>query len=152
MFRLGKNGYSRLLHRIIFGGFNNRFQNTNTPNDWLSQDAERVEDYTNDPLCGFVVTNQLWSDLIKGIKLVFDQKNLSLIKKNIPILVFSGSDDPVGAMGKGTSKLHKCLIENECKSELYLVDGARHETLNETNRITTYNHVLKFLINHLQGA
>ncbi|MDA7576314.1 lysophospholipase, partial [Gammaproteobacteria bacterium] len=37
MFRLGKNGYSRLLHRIIFGGFNNRFQNTNTPNDWLSQ-------------------------------------------------------------------------------------------------------------------
>ena len=149
MFRLGKNGYSRLLHRIIFGGFNGRFQNTNTPNDWLSQDAERVEDYTNDPLCGFVVTNQLWFDLIEGIKLVFDQKNLSLIKKNIPILVFSGSDDPVGAMGKGTSKLHKCLMENECKSELYLVDGARHETLNETNRITTYNHVLKFLINHL---
>ena len=152
MFRLGKNGYSRLMHRIIFGGFNGRFQNTNTPNDWLSQDAERVEDYTNDPLCGFVVTNQLWSDLIKGIKLVFDQKNLSLIKKNIPILVFSGSDDPVGAMGKGTTKLHKCLMENECKSELYLVDGARHETLNETNRITTYNHVLKFLINHLKGA
>ena len=152
MFRLGNNGYSRLLHRIIFGGFNDRFQNTNTPNDWLSQDAERVEDYTNDPLCGFVVTNQLWSDLIDGIKLVFDQKNLSLIKKNIPILVFSGSDDPVGAMGKGTSKLHKCLMENECKSELYLVDGARHETLNETNRITTYNHVLKFLINHLKGA
>ena len=152
MFRLGKNGYSRLLHRIIFGGFNGRFQNTNTPNDWLSQDAERVDDYTNDPLCGFVVTNQLWSDLIEGIKLVFDQKNLSLIKKNIPILVFSGSDDPVGAMGKGTSKLHKCLIENECKSELYLVDGARHETLNETNRIKTYNHVLKFLINHLKGA
>ena len=152
MFRLGNNGYSRLLHRIIFGGFNDRFQNTNTPNDWLSQDAERVEDYTNDPLCGFVVTNQLWSDLIEGIKLVFDQKNLSLIKKNIPILVFSGSDDPVGAMGKGTSKLHKCLMENECKSELYLVDGARHETLNETNRITTYNHILKFLINHLKGA
>ena len=152
MFRLGNNGYSRLLHRIIFGGFNDRFQNTNTPNDWLSQDAERVEDYTNDPLCGFVVTNQLWSDLIEGIKLVFDQKNLSLIKKNIPILVFSGSDDPVGAMGKGTSKLHKCLMENECKSELYLVDGARHETLNETNRITTYNHILKFLFNHLKGA
>ena len=152
MFRLGNNGYSRLLHRIIFGGFNDRFQNTNTPNDWLSQDAERVEDYTNDPLCGFVVTNQLWSDLIEGIKLVFDQKNLSLIKKNIPILVFSGSDDPVGAMGNGTSKLHKCLMENECKSELYLVDGARHETLNETNRITTYNHILKFLFNHLKGA
>jgi alpha-beta hydrolase superfamily lysophospholipase len=58
----------------------------------------------------------------------------------------------VGAMGKGTRKLHQCLIENECKSELYLVDEARHETLNETNRISTYNHILKFLINHLKGA
>jgi len=57
----------------------------------------------------------------------------------------------LGAMGKGTSKLHECLIENECKSELYLVDGARHETLNETNRMTTYNYVLTFLKN-LKGA
>jgi alpha-beta hydrolase superfamily lysophospholipase len=44
------------------------------------------------------------------------------------------------------------LIENECKSELYLVDDARHETLNETNRIPTYNHILKFLISHIKGA
>lgn len=152
MFRLGKNGYSTLLHKIIFGGFNSQFQNTTTPNDWLSRDVERVEDYTNDPLCGFIVTNQLWSDLIEGIKFVFDQKNLLLIKKNIPILVFSGSHDPVGRMGKGTRKLHQCLINNECNSELYLVDEGRHETLNETNRMTTYNYVLTFLKNNLQGA
>ena len=152
MFRLGKGGYSSLLHKIIFGGFNGKFHNTNTPNDWLSQDTNRVEDYTNDPLCGFVVTNQLWSDLIEGVKLVFDQKNLSLINKTIPILVFSGSHDPVGAMGKGTKKLHQCLIQNECTSELYFVDGARHETLNETNRMTTYNYVLTFLKNNLKGA
>jgi len=87
-----------------------------------------------------------------GIKSVFNQKNLSLINTNIPILVFSGSHDPVGAMGKGTRKLHECLINNGCLSELYLVDGARHETLNETNRIKTYNYVLKFLTNHLKGA
>ena len=152
MFRLGKDGYSSLLHKIIFGGFNGKFQNTNTPNDWLSQDTNRVEDYTNDPLCGFVVTNQLWSDLIEGVKLVFDQKNLLLINKTIPILVFSGSHDPVGAMGKGTKKLHQCLIQNECTAELYLIDGARHETLNETNRMTTYNYVLTFLKNNLKGA
>ena len=151
-FRLGNNGYSHLLHKIIFGGFNGKFQNTKTPNDWLSQDVERVEDYTKDPLCGFVVTNQLWSDVIVGIKSVFNQKNLSLINTNIPILVFSGSHDPVGAMGKGTRKLHECLINNGCLSELYLVDGARHETLNETNRIKTYHYVLKFLTNHLKGA
>ena len=100
-------------------------------------------------MCGFVVTNQLWADIIGGIKAVFDPKNLALINKNIPILVFSGSEDPVGGMGKGTKKLHECLKDCECKSELYLVDGARHETLNETNRMTTYNYVLTFLKNNL---
>jgi alpha-beta hydrolase superfamily lysophospholipase len=152
MLRLGKKGYSQPLHKAIFGAFNNKFQNTQTPNDWLSNDPDRVVNYTNDPLCGFVVSNQLWADVIDGIRLVFDPKNLALINKNIPILVFSGTNDPVGAMGKGTTKLHECLIDNGCMSELYLIAEARHETLNETNRMTTYNYVLSFLKNNLKGA
>jgi len=152
MFRLGKRGYSNPLHKTIFGGFNNKFQNTQTPNDWLSNDSDRVDSYTKDPLCGFVVSNQLWADVIEGIKSVFDPKNLALINKNIPILVFSGTNDPVGAMGKGTTKLHECLIDNNCISELYLINEARHETLNETNRMTTYNYVLTFLKNNLKGV
>ena len=150
--RLGKKGYSFLLHKIIFGGFNSRFKNTQTPSDWLSRDSNRVDDYLNDHLCGFVVTNQLWADVISGIENVFHPNNLTLINKNIPILVFSGSEDPVGGMGKGTTKLHNCLKDNKCKSELYLVEGARHETLNETNRITTYNYLITFLKNNLKGA
>lgn len=147
--RLGKKGYSLPLHKIIFGGFNAKFKNTQTPNDWLSRDSDRVDDYTQDPLCGFVVSNQLWADVIGGIKSVFKPENLALISTNIPILVFSGSHDPVGAMGRGTTKLHECLIENGCMSKLYLIDNARHESLNETNRVTTYNYVLTFLKNNL---
>jgi len=150
--RLGNKGYSTLLHKIIFGGFNGKFKNTRTSNDWLSQDSVSVDNYTNDSLCGFVVANQLWSDVIEGIESVFDPKHIALINKNIPILVFSGSDDPVGGMGKGTKKLNDCLLDNNCKSELYLIDGARHETLNETNRMTTYNYILSFLNNNLKGA
>ena len=30
-----------------------------------------------------------------------------------------------------------------------MVDGARHETLNEIDRITTYNYILGFLEKHL---
>jgi alpha-beta hydrolase superfamily lysophospholipase len=55
-------------------------------------------------------------------------------------------------MGKGTRKLYECLKNNECISELYLIDGARHETLNETNRMTTYNYLLTFIKNNLKGA
>ena len=145
MLRLGKEGYSKFLHKIIFGGFNSRFKDVITSNDWLSRDKLSVENYTKDPLCGFVVSNQLWADVIEGIESVFKKENLELLNKNIPFLVFSGTHDPVSNMGKGAIKLNECLKYHECKSELYLVEGARHEALNETNKMTTYNYILDFL-------
>ena len=143
--RLGKNGYSKFLHKIIFGGFNSRFEDALTPNDWLSRDKLSVDNYTKDPLCGFIVSNQLWADVIDGIESVFKKENLELLSKRIPFLVFSGTHDPVSNMGKGAIKLNECLKYHGCKSELYLVEGARHEALNETNKMTTYNYILDFL-------
>jgi len=126
-------------------GFNSRFKDAITSNDWLSRDKLSVENYTKDPLCGFVVSNQLWADVIEGIESVFKKENLELLNKNIPFLVLSGTHDPVSNMGKGAIKLNECLKYHECKSELYLVEGARHEALNETNKMTTYNYILDFL-------
>ena len=145
MLRLGKEGYSKFLHKIIFGGFNSRFKDAITSNDWLSRDKSSVENYTKDPLCGFVVSNQLWADVIEGIESVFKKENLELLNKNIPFLVLSGTHDPVSNMGKGAIKLNECLKYHECQSEIYLVEGARHEALNETNKMTTYNYILDFL-------
>ena len=149
--RLGPSGYSNFLHKTIFGGFNAKFKDTNTPNDWLSRDQSSVDNYTKDPLCGFVVTNQLWLDVIEGVSNIFIPDNLGLISKEMPVLVFSGSEDPVGGMGKGTAELHNSLVESGCKSTLLLIQGARHETLNETDKMDTYQHVISFLKNNLTG-
>jgi len=147
--RLGKSGYSKVLHQLIFGGFNARFKETLTSSDWLSRDKKSVENYIDDPLCGFIVSNKLWSDVIHGIERVFSNVNLSHMPIKTPILIFSGSCDPVGGMGKNVRKLKQCFDENNLKSELYMVDGARHETLNEIDKITTYNYILGFLEKHL---
>ena len=149
--RLGPSGYSNFLHKTIFGGFNAKFKDTNTPNDWLTRDQSSVDDYTKDPLCGFVVTNQLWLDVIEGVSNIFISDNLDLISKKMPMLVFSGSEDPVGGMGKGTKELQNSLVESGCKSTLLLIEGARHETLNETDKIDTYQHIVSFLKNSLTG-
>ena len=149
--RLGPSGYSNFLHKTIFGGFNANFKDANTPNDWLSRDQLSVDDYTKDPLCGFVVTNQLWLDVIEGVSNIFIPDNLDLISKEMPVLVFSGSEDPVGGMGNGTTELHNSLVESGCNSTLLLIQGARHETLNETDKMDTYQHVISFLKNNLTG-
>ena len=150
--RLGKEGYSKLLHKIIFGGFNARFKDAITSNDWLTRDKLSVKNYTEDPLCGFIVSNKLLSDVINGTGEVFKKANLELLNKEIPLLVFSGTQDPVCNMGKGAVKLHECLKEYNCKSELYLVNEARHETLNEIDKMKTYNYILDFLRNKLNVA
>tara|TARA_S200000501_G_scaffold197075_1_gene185473 strand:- start:278 stop:1195 length:918 start_codon:yes stop_codon:yes gene_type:complete len=150
--RLGNEGYSKLLHKMIFGGFNARFKDPTTSNDWLTRDKLSVENYTQDPLCGFIVSNKLLSDVINGTGEVFKKSNLELLNKEIPILVFSGTQDPVSNMGKGAVKLYECLKDYNCNSELYLVDEARHETLNETDNMTTYNYILDFLRNELHEA
>jgi alpha-beta hydrolase superfamily lysophospholipase len=147
--RLGSSGYSKVIHELIFGGFNAQFKDTATSNDWLSRDATSVKNYTDDPLCGFIVSNQLWSDVIHGIQEVFSKENLLHISQQTPILIFSGTHDPVGGMGKNVKKLKECFDENNLKSELYMVDGARHETLNEIDRMTSYNHILDFLKKYL---
>ena len=140
------------LHKLIFAGFNSKFDNTQSPNDWLSNDESSVEDYTADPLCGFVVTNQLWLDVIDGVTAVFEKGQLELISNQMPLLVFSGKDDPVGGMGRGTTALHQILVQAGLKSSLLLIDGARHETLNETTKMNTYNEIITFIKNNLTGV
>ena len=129
------------LHSI-FGGFNSRFKDATTSNDWLSRDKLSGEQGQRS-FCGFIV-KPIMAD-VSGIESVFKKKNLELLNKSIPFLVFSGTHDPVRKMGKGAIRLNECLKFHGCKSELYLVEGARHEALNETNKLSTYNYILDFL-------
>ena len=67
----------------------------------------------------------------------------------MPFLIFSGTDDPVGGMGQGTTALHESLEQAGLNSTLLLIEGARHETLNETTKLNTYNEIVSFLHNNL---
>jgi alpha-beta hydrolase superfamily lysophospholipase len=62
------------------------------------------------------------------------------------VYVFSGSVDPVGDMSKGPTALvnaYRNLGINDCEFVLY--PGARHETLNETNREEVMDNLLSWI-------
>ena len=67
------------------------------------------------------------------------------IRKDLPVLLISGSEDPVGGLTKGVSEVYDKLknagIE---KLDLKFVDGKRHEILNEDNKAETYDFVLNW--------
>jgi alpha-beta hydrolase superfamily lysophospholipase len=130
--RLGKRGKSNLIFQLWFGEFNKPFKPARTASDWLSRDEKEVDAFVADPLCGFPFTTQLAIDVLDALPHVTSRKSLAAIRKDVPIYVFSGERDPVGANIKGLIQDLKAAGFTELTTRIY--PGARHETLNELNR------------------
>lgn len=130
--RQGARGKSPLLQAMMFGEFNKRFKPARTEFDWLSRDQAEVDAYIADPLCGFEFTNQLAIDLLDSLGGLLKPERLARIRKDLPIYIFSGSDDPVGANLPALADAYR--NSGLARVEMRLYPGARHETLNEINR------------------
>ena len=130
---------SRMVNAIGFGGFNRRFLPCETDLDWLTSDKEKRDEYIQDPHCGFVFTVNGYYHMFEGMKYLEKRKNIDKIQKDLPMLLISGGDDPVGAFGKGVRKVHKEYADAGIEDiELRLYEGKRHEILNETGRARVY--------------
>jgi alpha-beta hydrolase superfamily lysophospholipase len=143
--RLGKRGKSDPIFQLWFGEFNKPFKPARTDSDWLSRDEKEVDAFVADTLCGFPFTTQLAIDVLDALPHVTSRKSLAAIRKDLPIYVFSGERDPVGANIKGLIQDLKAAGFTELTTRIY--PGARHETLNELNR----NEVTRDFIAWLDG-
>ncbi|MCJ8169806.1 alpha/beta hydrolase [Atopomonas sediminilitoris] len=150
--RQGNTGRSKLLDFLSFGSFNKAFKPNRTAFDWLSRDPSEVDKYVNDPLCGFLCSNQLWVDLLGGLVTITSVPALSTIDADLPVLVIGGERDPVSD-GKRLSTLAEKLREAGLNSvQLNIYPQARHELLNETNRADVTHEVINWLEAHLTHA
>ncbi|MFO2462680.1 lysophospholipase [Pseudomonas sp. 15FMM2] len=143
--RQGPKGRSTLIEFLSFGSFNKAFKPNRTAFDWLSRDPVEVDQYINDPLCGFRCTNQLWIDLLGGLQQISKASNLAQIDHGLPILVMGGECDPVSE-GKRLRSLSQALRNAGCQNlQLNIYPHARHEVFNETNRDAVTADVLAWL-------
>lgn len=142
----GSHHVSKLIDRLVFGGYNKRIENVRTPVDWLSRDDARVDRYIADPGCGFVFTVNGFSTLFELIARLYRRENLKQIPVNLPVYMVSGTGDPVGSYGKGVRKAYDTLKETGLVNiELKLYDGGRHELINETNRAEVMQDIYEWL-------
>lgn len=132
---LGSRHVSEMINKLAFGKYNAEIENVRTQFDWLSRDNARVDQYMADPMCGFTFTVNGFSTLFELILRLHREDNLERIPKKIPVLLVSGTADPVGDYGKGVHRtydsLHAAGLSN---LQLKLYEDGRHELLNETNR------------------
>jgi alpha-beta hydrolase superfamily lysophospholipase len=132
--RRGVRGNSAILDQLGFGNFNKQFAPARTALDWLSRDADEVDKYVADPLCGGPYSCGLWADLIGGLLQISSDNELLRIPASLPILITGGQSDPVGG-DKGMTRLamHYAQTSHQ-RLKVKIYAGARHEMLNEVNR------------------
>lgn len=131
----GKDVPSPFLGKLTFGGFAKQFKEEKSPFAWLSRDASEVALYEADPMSGFVSTNQFYLDLFTGLALIHKNTEVAKIRKDLPMLLISGSNDPVGGNGKDIFKVaEQYKAAGLEKVSVYLAEEARHELLHEIDR------------------
>ena len=128
----GDHHRSGLLFMLSIGSYSKPFGKDAEPECWLTRDKSVTEAYKNDKFCHFVFTANGYVSLFDVLGRVSKKSWAQKTDKDLPVLLISGSDDPVGSFGKGVKKVHGRLSAAGTKDlSLVLIDGARHEPFNE---------------------
>ena len=130
--RKGAKYHSQMLNNVAFGAYNNGIENKRTAYDWLTRDESVVGAYIADPLCGFIPTAGLFTDMMDGLIYNSRRANLELMNKALPVFFIAGDKDPVGDCGKGVQKAYTFFLNAGMTDvTLKLYHDCRHELLNE---------------------
>lgn len=152
----GDKHVSKLINKLTFGTYNKRMPKQETDFSWLSRNTENVVKYASDPLCGFTFTVNGFRTLFELISRIQRQDNLRKIPKDLPVIIMSGMEDPVGDFGRGVHKTYesmKAVGMEDIVMKLYEKD--RHELLNETDKNAVMHDIYDWLkdaviVSHLE--
>lgn len=139
------------MNQLAFGGYNRKFKNTR--GNWLSKDEEKVREYFEDERCQFIFTVGAYQDLFQVLCEIERKKNLQRMSKDLPILLVSGEEDPVGDFGKGVRSVYKQYQKLGMKDvELKLYPNDRHEILNELDRECVYQDLYDWMEKKIENS
>lgn len=146
----GRHRSNETLRAFFFDEFNKKFKPNRTKLDWISSDETAVDTFEADPYRIENFSIGVFRDILVNSKELNKMRAFANTPDELPILIFSGDEDPVGEMGKGVSK----VVENYKKygSEkltFNLYKGGRHEMLNEKNSQEVEEDIITWLNAHI---
>ena len=142
----GSHHRSKLMDKLAFGAYNAKFEKR-TAYDWLTRDQVVVDKYIADPLCGYLFTISGMGDLLHLNTASNSKEWYDKVRKDLPILLISGAEDPVGEYSKGIDEVYNKLVRSghtAVKEKLY--PDCRHEVLKELNKEEVYEDLYSFIM------
>lgn len=137
---------SKVVNGMALGSYNKKWEPSNTHLDWLTKDEEIVAKYKNEPRNSFLFTLNGYLNLFSVIGEVIKKYNIEKVPKDLPLLVTSGEDDPVGDFSKSPKLVYEAFVKAGIKDvEIKLYPNDRHEILNELDKIDVYSNIYHWL-------
>ncbi|MBQ6468709.1 MAG: alpha/beta fold hydrolase [Lachnospiraceae bacterium] len=152
VFQRARGGHYRstTINNMALGSYNASFEPGRTKCDWLTKDEAIVDAYAANPLNQFVFTVNGYYNMFRGMRYCQRKENLNKIPKDLPILVVSGQNDPVGEFGKGPKIVAESYRETGIRDvTLKLFPDDRHEILNELDKEDVDQYLLNWIENHM---
>ncbi|AVQ36322.1 alpha/beta hydrolase [Staphylococcus kloosii] len=142
----GKRKRLNWVNNLMYKSLNKRIEHLKTKSDWLSSDDAQVQAFIKDKRTGFLVSNQLIYQTVKYIVKTSKHKFITQMNPNMPILMISGKEDPLGNYGKGIHKLGKLFKRGNVKHiTVHLYKNKRHEILLEKEHDTIWHHMFEWI-------
>ena len=141
----GERHRSKFICSLADGGYNKGFDPAEGPNAWLTRDPSMVADRIGNPKNDFIFTLAGYQDLFCFLGDCNDSAWFRQFPSDLPTLVVSGEQDPVGGFGKGVRYVYDNLKKQGANVGLKLYPDARHELFFEINRQEVFSDLIKWI-------
>lgn len=132
------------------GSYCKGIENADSGSAWLSRDPAVWAAYDADEKCTFSFTVSAYRDLLTAHTHVNTPEWAQRMRKDLPVLIYSGDFDPVGNYGKGVRAVYKLLLDAGMEDvTLRLYPGGRHEMHNEINQEEVFDDLLAWCDRHI---
>jgi alpha-beta hydrolase superfamily lysophospholipase len=114
---------------------NAAFAPARTDYDWISRDEDRVDSYIADPRCGFPLDPAGNKAMFLAARQMADPDRLTNLRKNLPVYIAVGEDDPAhGQLALVNALVARLASAGVQDVTVKIYPGARDEVFQETNR------------------
>ena len=142
----GERHRSGFVKSLAEGAYEKPFMKTDGKFGWLTRDTSRVADRDSDPRTSFTFTLAGYADLFEMLSLCNSKAWFESYPKELPTLIMSGGDDPVGNFGKGSGEVYKKLASAGVRDLSYKdYAGARHELFFEINSDEVFSDIRSWI-------
>lgn len=135
--KAGFDNTTPLVQKLSFETYNKQFAPHHSAFDWLISDAVEVARYVQDPLCKSAISAGLFWQLLDAMQRTGRASTYNQWPQNLPVMLMSGREDPVGDGGKGVEHVAKQMEKAGFEDlSMFLMPRARHDVLHEVENGT----------------